>query len=289
MVLRLKRPDEKQTRIYDLDSLAIMNIEIKEGETSLKFKKIKDVWTLVEPVTWRADDERMKLLFSTVLSAKHPKTAMGEGADAVKRYKLQDSEALHIYISNESGSKRIKTMFSNLGNPYDYFRYEGSDKVYQIKAKVVNIFKADLPNWRSPNVVNHNEEDLLRIDITHGKRSFSLTRVQYDWFYKDSREEFKIPDNNLGIMKVVNALANLNTYVFVDGGDKSYLDRFKTPDCVVTLQLTNNRTQELSFAKNSDDNYLMMVDKDESVLFMLSFDTVFRFMRHAEMFRSRAY
>ena len=289
LVLRMKRPDEKQTRIYDLDSLAIVNIEIREGNSTLKFTKIKDVWTLMEPFSWRADEERMKQLFKNVLSANYPTTTMGEGAEAVKRFKLQDEEALHIVVSNKTGTKRIHTMYSNLGNPYDYFRFSNSNKVYQIKAKVANTFKPDIANWRSPNVVNHSEDELLKIDITHGKRSFTLTRNMYDWFYKDAREEFQIPGNNRGIMKVVNALANIDTYVFVDGGDKGYLNKFKAPDCVVTLHLSNNSTQVLSFVKNDDENYLMMVDNDDSVLFSLPPDTVFRFMRHADVFRSRAY
>ncbi|PKN72456.1 MAG: hypothetical protein CVU50_07450 [Candidatus Cloacimonetes bacterium HGW-Cloacimonetes-3] len=288
-LLRLNKPEEKQSHIYDLDSLSIGTIEVFDQKNTLKFKKTGDVWNLTFPVAWAADTLRIQALFMNVLTAKFPKTTMGEGEEAIKNFKLQDNQALHIVVGDARGKKRIHTMFSNMGNPYDYFRYAGSDKIYQIKSKVANAFTTELSNWRSPHVVHHEEGELNSIDVTHPKGSFTLTRKKYDWFYKDAKEEFPIPTTNLGILKVVNILANLDAYVFVDGEAEDYTAKFAKPECEVTLHLTNNKTQTLDFIKNDDESYLLMVDKDSSVLFMVTFDTVFRFIRHADVFRSRAY
>ncbi|MDD4309396.1 MAG: DUF4340 domain-containing protein, partial [Candidatus Cloacimonetes bacterium] len=219
-------------------------------------------------------------------SARYPKTPMGEGKEAIKRFKLQDKEALHVIVSDKSGRKRIHTMFSNLGNPYDYFRYSGSDKIYQIKSKVAKSYLPDLPMWRSPHVVKHEESELISIEVKHLRNSYTLTRKQYDWYFKDALNDFKIPRTNWAIMKVVHVLGNLDTFVFIDDGSRKLADMFLTPDCQVTLNLSGNRTKVLSFAKYDDSQYLLMVDNDASVLFYVSFDTVFRFMRHADVFRS---
>lgn len=288
-LLRLRQPQERQSRIYDLDSLSIGTIEVFDQADTLKFKKLNGVWNLTSPVAWAADTLRIQALFMRVLNAKFPKTTMGEGKEAIKNYLLEDDKALHIVVGDAKGRNKIHTMFSNVGNPYDYFRYAGSDKVYQIKSKVFNTFTTELSTWRSPHVVYHEEGDLDSIDVVYTKNSFTLTRKKYDWFYKDAREEFPIPTTNLGIMKVVSILANLDTYVFVDGGANEYLPKFAKPECEVTLHLTDKTTQMLSFVRLEDDRYLLMVDKDPSVLFMVPFDTVFRFMRHADVFRSRAY
>jgi hypothetical protein len=288
-LLRLRQPVEKQSPIFDLDSLAIGTLEVFDQADTLKFKKVDGIWNLSSPVAWAADTLRIKALFKNVLTAKYPNTTMGEGKEAISNFKLQDNQALHIVVGDANGKKRIHTMFSNLGNPYDYFRYAGSDKVYQIKSKVANTFTTELATWRSPHVVHHEEGELDSIDVIHAKGSFTLTRKGYEWTYRDAREQFPIPYNNLGIMKVVSALANMDTYIFIDGGAKEHAHRFTKPECEVTLHLSNKSTQVLSFVKLEDDNYLLMVDKDPSVLFMLPFDTVFRFMRHADVFRSRAY
>lgn len=287
IILRINRPEEKLRPVYDLKTKEISKIEVYDQADTLKLELQKGIWKLVSPVSWEADTLRIQELYSKVLVAKYPTTPMGEGKEAIKRYKLGDDQALHIVV--DDGSKRVHAMFSNLGNPYDYFRFAGSEKVYQIKAQVGNIFTTQLYTWRSPHVVNYEEAELERISVKHLRNKYLLTRKQYDWYFKDDVNDFKIPQTNLAIMKVVNILSKLDTYLFVDGGEKEHLNKFDKPDCEVTLFLTDKSQRELSFVEYDDQQYLMMVDNDPSVLFVVSFDTVFRFMRHAEVFRSRAY
>lgn len=288
-VLKLNQPEEKQTRIFDLDSLSIGTIEIYDQSDTLKFAIKDGTWYLTSPVAWAADTLSIQALFKDVLMAKSPKTSMGEGKEAIANFRLKDNQALHIIAGDKKGKKRIHTMFSNMGNPYDYFRYYGSNKVYQIKSKVARNFSTELSSWRSPTIVHHYEEELLSIDVVHPKNSFTLTRKGYEWFYKDAIEAFPIPPTNRAIMKVVNILANMDTYIFIDDKQEEYAAKFAKPDCTVTLHLVNNQTQVLTFVKANDDNYLLMVDGDASVLFTVTYDTFFRFIRHAAVFREVSY
>jgi hypothetical protein len=287
IVLRNGRPEEKRTAVFDVNLKQVNSIEVFDQADTLKLEKIKGVWRLVSPISWDADTLRISSLFKEVLSAQSPKTPMGEGKDAIKRFQLSDKEAFHLVVSD--GKNKVHALFSNLGNPYDYFRYAGDDKVYQIKAKVTNSYTTELYNWRSPHIVSHEEGELESIDVTHSKNSYTLTRKKYDWFFKDAKSDFKIPPSNVAIMKVVSILANMDTYKFVDDGSKEEEVKFAKPDCVVTLHLTDKTTQKLSFVQSGEKEYLLMVDNDPSVLFVVSFDTVFRFMRHADVFRSLAF
>ncbi len=287
VVLRLRRPDEKLRPVYDLDSLAISSIEVFDSANRLVLKRQKGIWNLTEPVSWQADTLRMQDLFREVISAKYPKTPMGEGLQAVKRFKLQDSEALHIVVQGKG--KKIHTLFSNMGNPYDYFRFAGSEQVFQIKAKVFNTYNTELPMWRSPHVVNYGEDELLKIEVSTPQDSYALTRRDYDWFYRSERENFQIPSSNLALMKLVNILANLDTYVFIESKADSMQTRFMNPACTVRLTLSQNRSQELEFAKFDDKQFILRVDNDSSVLFVVTPDTVYRFTRNADVFKMRGY
>ncbi len=287
IILRIGRPEEKLRPVYDLDSLSIQGIEVFDQANKLVLKKQKGIWLLSEPVAWEADTLRMNSLFKEVFAAKYPKTPMGEGPDAVKRFKLQDSEALHIVVSGKG--RKIHTLFSNMGNPYDYFRFAGSEEVYQIKAKVFNNYTTELPMWRSPHVVNYEEDELLKIDVSLPKDAYTLTRNGYDWYYQNKTEKFLIPTTNLALMKLVNILANLDTYVFVDTVSTEIAERFKNPEYIVKLSLSQNRSQDMKFAKYDDKQFMMMVDNDPSVLFIISTDTIHRFNRSADLFKMRGY
>jgi len=287
VILRLGRPEEKLRPVFGLDSLAVKSIEIFDAADSLKLEKEKGVWFLTQPVHWQADTLKVNPLSQKVLTAKYPLTPMGTGSEAIKRFSLQDKEALHMVVSGNG--KRIHVLFSNLGNPYDYFRFAGSDQIYQIKAKVVNTFTTDLPMWRSPHVVSYYEDELLKINITRQNNTATFTRKDFDWFYQDKRLNFQIPRNNIAMTKLVNILSNLDTYVFVDKAKPELLEKFKTPEITVQLILTENRTQELKFTKYDSTQYMMMVDNDPNVLFIVSTDTVYRFNRSGDVFKIKGY
>jgi len=117
-----------------------------------------------------------------VITAKYAKTPMGTGKEAIEKFHQKDEEALHIIVSD--GKKSIHTLFSNLDNPYDYFRYAGSDKIYQLKAKVTNNYNTDLSNWRSPHIVSHKEEELLKIEVTHPKINIPLPEMVFNGLFR---------------------------------------------------------------------------------------------------------
>jgi len=91
------------------------------------------------------------------------------------------------------------------------------------------------------------------------------------------------------MLKILNILESLNTYIFVDNAQAEYAEKFKNPYCTVKLYLTGNRTQELKFIEHTQGYYLMMVDNDPSVLFVVVWDTVFRFTRHPDIFRMQEF
>ena len=283
LVLITNQPQEKLARVFDLDTLSINRIEIYDAQDTLKMVKQNNVWKLIYPVNWEADSLKIRDLFREVITAKYATTPMGTGKEAMEKFHQKDAEALHIIVSD--GKKSIHTLFSNLDNPYDYFRYAGSDKIYQLKAKVTNNYNTDLANWRSPHIVSHKEEELLKIEVSHPKNKYTLTRNGFQWIYRDAHQEFNIHPANMAMIKILNILEKLDTYIFVDSTQAEYVHKFKNPYCTVKLYLTGNRTQELKFIEHTQGYYLMMVDNDPNVFFVVVWDTVFRFTRHPDIFK----
>ncbi|HNV92431.1 MAG TPA: DUF4340 domain-containing protein [Candidatus Cloacimonas sp.] len=282
-LLRTKQPQEKLLPVFDLDTLAINRIEIYDAQDTLKMVKQGNCWRLIYPVNWEADSLKIHSLFKDILTAKYSKTPMGTGKEAILKFHQRDEETLHLIVSD--GKKTVHTLFSNLNNPYDYFRYAGSEEIYQVKTKVTNVYNTDLANWRSPHIVSHQENDLVKIEVTHPKNKYTLTRKGLDWYYQDAHQNFQIHPYNRAMIKILNILEHLDTYIFVDNAQAEYAAKFDDPYCTVKLFLTNNRTQDLKFIEHYQGHYLMMVDNDPTVLFVVVWDTVFRFTRPPDVFR----
>lgn len=285
--LKNKRPIERTAKVFDIDTLSVNRIELFNAADTIKIVKKNNVWTLVHPVTWAADTLKIQSLFRDVVNGSYSKTPMGTGKEAIERFQQKEQETLHLVIANDK--KSIRVLFSNLGNPYDYFRYAGSNKIYQLKAKVTNVYTTELHTWRSPHVVSHIEDDLLKIEVSHPKNKYTLTRKDYDWFFKDKANDFLVNTNNIALIKILNILANLDTYVFIDDVENEWIAKFREPYCTVTLSLSDNRTQVLKFVDYQEGSYLMMVDDDPTVLFVVVWNSVFRFTRHPDVFKMQGY
>jgi len=286
-LLKKNRPIERTAKVFDIDTLSVNRIEVFNAADTIRIEKKNNIWTLVHPVSWAADTLKIQSLFRDVVTASYSKTPMGTGKEAIERFRQKEQETLHLVVANDK--KSIHVLFSNLGNPYDYFRYAGLSKIYQLKTKVTNVYTTELYTWRSPHVVSHKEEDLLKIEVSHPKNNYTLTRRDYDWFFKDKANDFMINTNNIALVKILSILQNLDTYVFLDNEQNEWLPKFQEPYCTLKLYLTNNRTQVLKFVDYQEGRYLMMIDDDPTIFFVVVWDSVFRFTRHPDVFKMQDY
>lgn len=283
LILRLNRPEEKTRPLFGLNPQKIDKIEIWEGEDRVDMAMVEGIWKISEPVVWNADSTKVAGFFEDVLAARYATTPMSLGPDAPNRYNLQEDSAMHVRVS--SGNKSVHLLFSNMGNPWDYFRFAGDDNVYQVKSKVVQRYQPLMINWRSPIVLQYFEEDLASIRAKHADNDYILTRDGSRWVYQDARQTFDVYFDNFALIKIISILQNMRTYVFADGREEHFTEAFKTPELEVWITDTEAKTRKLSFVKVDNERYMLMVDDDPHVLYQMGFDTVFRFMRNPEIFK----
>lgn len=283
ILLRLNAPEEKTRRIFALDTQKIDKIEIWDSEDKIEMELIEGIWKIKEPFVWNADSTRIAGFFEHVLEAKYAHKAMSVGKDAASRYKLKDEDALHIRVS--AGRKSAYALFSNMGNPWDYFRYASGSDVFQVKSKVVQRYHPQPINWRSPLIFQYWEEELATIRAKYADNDYTLSREGLNWTYRDSNQNFSVAFDNFSLVKIISVLQNMQIYIFADGREPYYREAFAQPLCEVWITDTEGKTRKLSFAKVDNERHMLMVDDDYNVLYQVSFDIVFRFMRNAELFR----
>lgn len=284
-LLRSRAGVEKQKPIFAPDSTHIARIEIFRDRQSIVFAKANEHWSIVKPIQWEVENERFLLFFQQVINQNYGTTPLAQGKEALAQYQLEDSLALRISVWDDKDKLRTQAYFSNLNNPFDYFRFQGDDKVYQIRQKVASIYTPDPAGWRSPHVLSIPPEQLARISVVHPKNSYELTRDGNLWHYKDRRESFDIPAGNTTMGKIQNLISRLDAYKMLDK-DEVAQDSLVNPICTVELSLSDGGARKLSFFKQ-DKTYLMSVDSHPGIYFEVLFDTVFRFTRHAALFRAR--
>ena len=272
--------------IFTADSTAVAGIEIKNKDGSVILGKVNGRWSVTKPISWSVQEDRMSLLFQQVILEKYSTLPIASGKQALKDYGFESDGVLRIKAFDAKGKLLREAWFSNPGNPFDYFRFAGSDKVYQIRQKVATVYTPGLDSWRSPFVLSLWWDQMLSIKVKHPKNSYELTRNGDVWRYKDKNEDFDIPAGNLTMGKILNSLSQLGSYSFLSGADRPPVDSLGEPVLEVTILQTDKQTRKIAFYAYKD-KYLMIADNHPEYDFEVLFDTVFRFTRHAPLFRAR--
>ncbi|PKN76098.1 MAG: hypothetical protein CVU49_01660 [Candidatus Cloacimonetes bacterium HGW-Cloacimonetes-2] len=288
-VLSRNSNTDNRQRVFNADSLQIGKITVMDFSDTLQLEQTENGWRITDPVKWEANQEHMKNFFKSVINANYPKTEMTSSEDAIERYGLTKEKALQVITYDKKGRKQDHVYFNNFGNSWDYFRYEGESKIYQIYDSVSNIFRPVLTNWRSPVLVRIWEDELKSIEVTYPKNSYTLVHEPKRWVYRDKNVAFEIPAENRPLLRILNLLINLDTMSFFDGDNSRLMPAFENPLAVVKLNKTDDTVTTLSFAYTDETQHLMMIDDKSDPLYGVVNDSILRFTIHAEYFRQLPY
>jgi len=273
--------------IFTADSLAVGRIEIADSRDTLTLAKVLGHWQIASPTQWGVEEGRLQMFFKEVVLERYATTPLGTGKTALEQYQLlKPEQVLRIKVFSPQNKLLREVWFSNPGNPFDYFRFAGDGQVYQIRRKVARFYGPQFESWRSPHVLRLFSEQMLSIKVRHSKNSYTLTRNGEIWHYQDKLEDFDIPAGNQTMGKLLNILANLGSYAILSEEEKPDPQTLPEPACEAVILKTDRDSLQIKFYPYGE-HYLMTVSTHPDMYFVVIFDTVFRFTRHALLFRAR--
>lgn len=281
----LRSNDSKETilKIIDADSLAIAKIQVYDAADTVIVYKKDDTWLMSYPEKADANPDMIDFFFERVFSATYANTAMNEHAKSLHQYGLGEDKEVQLKLFDANNKLLTHCRFGNTDNPYDYFRYGNSRKIYQVRSKLISgRLKPDANSWRSPVILSVKPLDLLEIKVTHDKNTYVLNRDKSDWYYKDAKEQFMIPHGNVTMGKILNVLERLESYRYSKPAEINKNSLKVAAE--VDISLTNKSKHNLVFYQQGEDKYYLVLDGNEAKYHHMVFDQVYRFQRHAAVF-----
>lgn len=280
--LRNREPKEKILRVMDADSTSVYKIEVFNAADTVIVIKKEDQWFLDYPDQFKANPDVLSYFFETVLRSTYSNMPMSEKADALERYGLNKEKALNIKLYGKNGKSLASCQFGNPGSAYDYFRFENDNRIFQVKETIYSRLQPSIETWRSPSIIGFQWDQMSTIDVKHTKNSYTLTRMGMKWEYTDKREHFEIPEYNQTMSKILNSLQSLEAWVYKKPSEIDTNLLNLNADILITLN--DQKTHTIKFYAYQEE-YLMTVDNDTTRYYVVIFDQVQRFTRHAEVFK----
>lgn len=202
------------------DSSAVNKIEIKNPKESYTFEKTNDGWYLTEPIRYKANQNDILKLVSSLKKMK--KESLVSHTPDLTKYDLTDSlkNSVDVYENNK------KTVELDFGKGLDYSKIytlnKKDKKLYLVSNFTSNYYiKRDANAWRDKTILDLAKSEIMEINISKDKKNdFNFISVDADSFQVlyNGKELTDIDKNK--VSSTLDRIRNMKCSAFIDSKDE---------------------------------------------------------------------
>ncbi|MCS7049756.1 MAG: DUF4340 domain-containing protein [Verrucomicrobiae bacterium] len=178
--------DLRDRTVLDFDPATTLRCEIKNGDRVLEFARsggdTASPWTVVRPVSARADQRAVSDLLSQLSRLRVQEFASDNPAD-LARYRL-DEPAREITISR-SGVEGVLTLLVSTPDPQNagrtYAKLKTADAILALNTTDLPAAELNVADYRDRRVLVFDENAVEGIEVLRGSDRLVLTKTNADW------------------------------------------------------------------------------------------------------------
>ncbi|MDQ3021115.1 MAG: DUF4340 domain-containing protein [Bacteroidota bacterium] len=244
-----------ETKLFELDSVKVDKIEIKDSRANLVISKTSGDWRVVEPYDYRTVNSAVESMVSNLKNMKL-ESIVSANPNKKETYGFKDSEQAEISVYEGGILKGKFLLGNNSAASSSYIKKLDSDNIYIADNLDRNFFvKPTLDEWRDKNIVSIPKEGINAVEFVAGAETFMVK--------KDSTGKFFIGPDTVGAAfdGILNLLGKFETTGFKD----TTLAPQTEFDEVIKVDWGNK--SDLNFLKldGSPVKYLVQVSGDKQV------------------------
>jgi hypothetical protein len=258
--------DLRDKRLLTLDPDKISQVDLVAKTQEIEFGRNKDEWQIVKPKPLRADGSEVDELVRALAEAKMQLDASDDPKKIASAFALATPVAT-AKVTAESGTQELQVR----KNKDDYYAKSSSvDGTYKVASTLGTALDKSLDDFRNKKLFDLGSEDLNKIEIHDGSKTYFLTRSGEDWWSGSAK---KMDPGS--VQDLVDRIRDLSASKFVDTGVGAATS--------IDLTVTSNdgkRVEKVAIAKLGD-NYIAKREND-STLYQIDSKTIDDLKRSAE-------
>jgi hypothetical protein len=258
--------DLRDKRLLTLDPDKISQVDLVAKTQEIEFGRNKDEWQIVKPKPLRADGSEVDELVRALTEAKMQLDASDDPKKIASAFALATPVAT-AKVTAESGTQELQVR----KNKDDYYAKSSSvDGTYKVASTLGTALDKSLDDFRNKKLFDLGSEDLNKIEIHDGSKTYFLTRSGEDWWSGSAK---KMDPGS--VQDLVDKIRDLSASKFVDTGVGAATS--------IDLTVTSNdgkRVEKVAIA-NLGANYIAKREND-STLYQIDSKTIDDLKRSAE-------
>jgi len=278
----------KVENFLQLDSALVDRIEFGKFDTRLVFQKTNQQWQIVQPDSFRADNNAIGQLLST---ASHLEVGEVISSNKQKQFLFQVDSLQGTRLDFFAGENQLASLvMGKMSSDYlhAYLRKTNSDDVYLAKGYFTQLANQKVDQWKDRKIFTFDPTQINEIELSKGEDKFRLTREDTLWqlsqfpYQKSSVADGKVVEN------YITTLASMRADDFARKPEIEEID-FQRPQLVLKLSFLDGHEEKLfATRKHKEDNrYFVKTNQDKSV-FVLYEHNFKRLVKKFEDFQPKA-
>lgn len=212
----------ENAHIVYLDKDQINYIELQNKNTKYVFQKTDSKWTIEEPITDIADNQRIDDVLNQLTNEKQLAIAK-EGAD-IKwgEFGLDTPESLIILKNNLGQSQKIFLSATKNFEGNHYVRIDNHEKILVVNPTWYNYTTEKLTFFREKSLYRGQVAAIKKITVKSLNDNFSLVNGEKGW-YSPVNEHYALDQSK--IRSMIKSIAENSIQEYISEGDPSDLER----------------------------------------------------------------
>jgi hypothetical protein len=161
-----------------MDASTLVRVEIKRPQGTVVLEKKAEGWTLVEPLVFPVDKNKLENLQRT-LSELRLTDMITEQVNRDADFGVTSTTATALVVVDNK-QKRLEMMVGklNAAGTHTFVRFLGDFKVYQVLGDLPSALDAPAPDWRSLQIYDLGSDAVQGFSVTVGKKTLTVSKEQ---------------------------------------------------------------------------------------------------------------
>jgi hypothetical protein len=263
---------EKVENFLQLDSASVNRFQFSLFSTRLAFEKVGQQWYMIEPDSFRADNQTIGQMLSM---ASHLEVGEIISSNPDKQYTFQvDSLTGNRLDFYDGGNLLASVVIGKLSKDLlqAYLRKTDSDDVYLAQGIFNRIANRKIETWKDRGIFTFDPGQAEEIEFSRDGEKFKLTREDTLWQLSRYPYQETTPADPQAVQEYVEALTNIKADAFAT---RPEIQAFNLEKPVFELKLRLQDGGKAKFSvvpeRTESNRYLGKNDRDKNVFVLFEY------------------
>ena len=253
------------SRLAQLDTLTISQIEITKPEEELTFQKSDGLWMITSPVQYRANQDFVRQVLTTFVELK-VESSISENPEKHSKFEVDTAGTEIVFYAGDSKLASLVVGKTSQDYSHTYVRETDMPEVFLVKGVLSGQLNRNLDSWRDKTIFAAEKTDITQLSLVYPDETITLYWTGANWSISSGEIDNLIADQET-VDRMLTTLSNFRASLFpkeeeyegVNFDQPEFQIDVTTIEGITVLRMIEEKEQNRYFVQKEGDPTIYQV------------------------------